>query len=248
MMDDRAVSEVVGFAIIFGIIIASVGLLYVVGFQAMVDFQEGEQMSNAERAFDVMAENFNDVQRDDGITARSSEINLRGGTIETVTDGTTMNVTLGGTNVLREHGDEEHGGDLNGEIGAFTYTKDDTTLAYHGGGVFRAESRGNVTVTDPMITCWEDDETAVVSLVVVDGDGERFRSSDVQEITATQQGNTTVVTASGEDVTIEIEDSPYQSAWNRTLQDNGWSGGDGTWTCEAERATVRITTLEIDYN
>lgn len=244
-MDDRAVSEVVGFAIVFGIIIGSVGLLYVVGFQAMVDYTGSEQMRNAERAFDVMAENFNDVQHNDGVTARSSEINLRGGTIRAGSDGTVVSIsdtedTLNNSNLP----DTE-------EIGAFTYVKDDTTIAYHGGGVFRAQPEGNVAVTDPPMTCRDvgGDDVAIVSLVVVEGDGGSLGSSDVQEITATQRGNATVETGSGGvNISIEIANSPYQDAWNRALERNGWDGSGGDYYCDVERATIRITTVEIDYN
>ncbi|MDZ7730673.1 MAG: hypothetical protein U5K37_06770 [Natrialbaceae archaeon] len=59
--DDRGVSELVGFTLSFGIIMASIALLYGFGYPGIIDYQEHEQLNNAERSFDAMAENFDDV-------------------------------------------------------------------------------------------------------------------------------------------------------------------------------------------
>jgi hypothetical protein len=77
--DDRAVSEVLSFVLVFGIILASVAVLSMTGFQAMQDSQRGEQLRNGERAMEALADNVNDVLRYDGIDQRRSELTLREG-------------------------------------------------------------------------------------------------------------------------------------------------------------------------
>ena len=237
MFDERGVSEVVGFVIVFGLIIGSVGILYVSGFSAMEDFQEGEQTKNAERALDAMAENFNDIQRNDGINTRSSELNLRGGTIQTDTNETNMTLTV------REGGVEIYDNELS--LGAFTYEHDGAKFAYHGGGVFRETEEGGFAVRDPPIKC-KDDNRAIVSLAVVEGDDVRVMASGGREITASKQGKAEVYT--GDEVDITIEDSTFDDGWDRFLDD--W-GENGDYSCGEEdegHVVVRITTINISYD
>ena len=226
MRDDRGVSEIVGFVIVFGIIIGSVGILSVVGFQSMDDYQQGEQMQNAERAFDALADNFNDIQRNDGIQTRASEINLREGTIS-VEDGTELTIAVDGSTIWSDH------------LGSFTYEKGDTTIAYEGGGVFRGQGDGSIEVKEPMLKCG--DNAAIVSLVNIEGDPPRLQSTDGREIEASKV-ETEVWT--GDEVDVVIEDSDlYENGWERVL-DRKFDGGN----CDdVDRVTVRITTIEIDY-
>ena len=237
---DRGVSEVMGFVIVFGIIIGSVGFLYMTGFQAMGDFQQHEQQKNADYAMDALAENFNDIVRNDGVLERSGELNLREGTIRTDSDGPIENVTVDGDNILDDH----LGEDLSG-MGAFTYTYEGNTVAYQGGGVVKTDGSGAITVRDPLIQCH--DGVAIVSLVVVDGDDTSLMSHGGLEITAIDRGTTV---ENGSDLELEFDtDSEYYPAWNRTLESRGFETNGGTITCEdPDHVVVRITTIEIDYN
>jgi len=60
-MADRGVSEVIGFVLIFSLITLSVGAVYVVGFGGLQDARDAEQLTNVERAFDVLADNIDDI-------------------------------------------------------------------------------------------------------------------------------------------------------------------------------------------
>lgn len=239
MRDDRGVSEVVGFVIVFGLIIGSVGILYVSGFGAMNDFREVEQSRNTARALDAMAENFADLARNDGVAGRTSELNLRGGAIQTVEDETNVTVTVSNDTVFDD------------SIGALTYEHDDRTFAYHGGGVFRATDAGGFALREPSVECTEVDgeRRAILSLVVVRGDEVRVIASGGRKITATKR-NTIVET--GDKVEITVEDgSTYDEAWNRTLTDAGWTPtatGDVAFECDADHSVVRITTIRVRHN
>ncbi|MFA9515958.1 hypothetical protein ACERIT_01850 [Halopenitus sp. H-Gu1] len=72
--DRRGVSEVIGFVLVFSLVIASVGIVFTVGLSGLQDARNTERVNNAERAFDVLAENHRDVLA--GTPTRSTQIRL----------------------------------------------------------------------------------------------------------------------------------------------------------------------------
>jgi hypothetical protein len=80
-MTDRAVSDVIGYVLVFSLIIATVGIVTAVGFSTIEDRQRDERINNVERAFDVFAANVEDVYRG-GAPSRATEIRLSGGTLQ----------------------------------------------------------------------------------------------------------------------------------------------------------------------
>ena len=61
--------------LVFSLIVSSVGVVYVVGFQGLTDARDGERVDNAERAFEVLAHNVEDLTRR-GVASRATEIKL----------------------------------------------------------------------------------------------------------------------------------------------------------------------------
>lgn len=74
-MDDRAVSEVMGFVLVFGLVLGTISLVYVSGIAGLDDTRDSERLQNAERAFDVLADNFKALGRGDAPN-RATEIRL----------------------------------------------------------------------------------------------------------------------------------------------------------------------------
>ena len=71
----RAVSETLGFVFVFALIMSMVGLVYASGIAGLQDARDAERVANAERAFDVMAHNFEDITLR-GAPSRATEIKL----------------------------------------------------------------------------------------------------------------------------------------------------------------------------
>ncbi|WP_255196614.1 DUF7289 family protein [Halorarius litoreus] len=63
-MSERGVSEILGFVLVFSLMAASVASVYVVGFSGLEDSRSAEQINNAERAFDVLDDNVDDLHQD----------------------------------------------------------------------------------------------------------------------------------------------------------------------------------------
>lgn len=222
--EDRAVSELIGFIFVFGIILLSVGLLTVTGFQALDDFQENERIANSERAMDALADNFNDVVRYDGITQRFGELALREGTVTTSANGT--NITINDGNDPLESRYE------NISVGEFRYDQGSEAVVYEGGAVIREAETGSVVVSEPMISC--SDETATVSLLKITNDVGAIQTQQGLGFTITETGDTTRTVEDGVDLNVTA-DAPdaRQDAWDEL-------------ETECDDVTVAITIVEAE--
>lgn len=78
----RAVSEVVGFVLVFTLVIGTISFVYTTGFAGLTDTRDVEQVNNAERAFDVLANGFETIARDEAPN-RATEIQLAGAQLST---------------------------------------------------------------------------------------------------------------------------------------------------------------------
>ncbi len=233
---ERAITEVIAFILVFAIVLGSVAVLYTTGFQAMNDYQENEQLNNAERGMTSLADNFNDVVRYAGVEQRFGELTLRGGTIRVGGESTTIEIDTGSTT-------EDY------ELGSLTYEAGSDTIAYEGGGVFRASGDGSTAIKQPPIRCASN--TAVVSLMKIDNTGERSIQSDTGVGLRISKTDTERIT-DFEDDNVEITvagDTPYDNGWEQALTRNNWEdAGSSTYECTGvENIEIQIVTAEIEF-
>lgn len=73
--EDRAVSEVLGYTLVFSIVIVSVAIVSVGGIDSFQNARTAEQIENAEQAFDVLHDNLEDVYLE-GAPSRATEVSL----------------------------------------------------------------------------------------------------------------------------------------------------------------------------
>nr|WP_254523237.1 hypothetical protein [Natrinema caseinilyticum] len=235
----------IAFILVFATIIGSVAILSTVGFQAMADYQEGEQLRNAERAMEALAVNFNSVMRHDGIDQQYGELTLREGRVSTGSDGTNLTILLDGNPSPVAPV----------ELGEFTYQAGSDTIAYEGGGVVRADETGSAVVKQPHVTCHPETETVVISLTEVEPTSRgSIQSTDGLGLTMTERSRKTHFEDGITNVSIRI-DTPYERAWNASLERSGWetsgsAGADILATCEDSGGNpvndVVITVVETD--
>ena len=79
-MADRGQTETLGFVLVFALITMSIGLVYASGFTGLNEAREFEQVNNAERAFEVFADNVEDMVQWNA-PSRSTEVKLAGATL-----------------------------------------------------------------------------------------------------------------------------------------------------------------------
>jgi len=255
--NDRGVSEVLGFILVFAIILGSVTLLSITGFQAMQDYQEGEQLRNAERAIEAFAENANDVMRYDGIDTRRGELALQEGTIRTSKSKSEINMTITRAGypevVIPSEDDFSEYGNTTEEtldLGKFEYTVNNNRIVYEGGGVIRGDESGSVFLKQPQIRCDETGKTAVISLVTISADDRSIQSSGQVGFTVSERERVSRVYTDVTDVSIDVKtnpNAPNSDAWTSTLED--WDN-DGDAKCVVGTASdpgqVVVTLVEVD--
>jgi len=122
---DRGVSDVVGFVLVFALVVATVGVVYTTGLTGLQSVRHGERVTNAERAFDVLQSNGNDVLHR-GAPARSTEIRLSGARLGPG-DPVDVNVTAGPNE------------SVHASVTPLVYSLGDTRLVYVEGAVIRVD-------------------------------------------------------------------------------------------------------------
>ncbi|MFD1564740.1 hypothetical protein ACFR99_14455 [Haloarchaeobius amylolyticus] len=236
--DERGVSDVLAFVLVFAMILGSVVLMSTVGLQAMNDYQEFEQSQNTERAMTSLAANFDDVLRYDGVTERYGELSLRGGTIRSGSSGTNVTINISGTS------NPDH--EVN--LGTFAYESESGVIAYEGGGLVRKSGDGNsIVLKEPTLTCnnesSDSEDTALISLVEVNpGQNRSIQSDGTLGVTITEDERSREIHSINDGTVTVSSETEYNEAWD----DIGNDGDD--WRCEGvDRVAVTVVTVDIEY-
>jgi len=216
---DRGVSEVISFALVFSLIAATVALVYVSGIGGLENTRSSEQVNNAERAFDVLADNIGDIHRQ-AAPSRATEIKVSDAQME-FGDPVRVNVTIR----------NKMGGNVSViEYQPIVYSADGgTDLLYSNGALFREDPSGAVMDKNPpfLLTYDADNDEKTLILPVIE-----TRNAGV-ESTGSQRTVLVRTLLATREVTI-AEDDPESIRFNTTGDDanefriNPDFDGDGT--------------------
>lgn len=238
---NRGVSHIVGFVLVFAVVMASIGALYASGVGSLDQVRDREQVNNAERGMVALAQNFDAIHRGRA-PGRAGEIRLSGGTLS-VNDSSEfrLEVSHGGTVVQHDVG-----------IGSLVYSYEDSTVRYETGAVFRG-SEGSYMARQPAFECSPD--RAIVSTITLRrGSGSAAVTKDGTVVLVGRKARTALlypqsVTPQDSDtntvVTFEVVSSPNEDAWGRYLTDHGWTKTGGAYECQTSRAYVRRTIIDV---
>lgn len=135
-MPDRGQTETLGFVLVFAIITASIGLVYASGFTGLNEAREFEQVNNAERAFEVFADNMEDISHRNA-PSRSTEIKLAGAELRVAEP------------IQIEVNDPDGGFNATYDLRPVIYDPDtDTEIVYAQGAVIRTQGDVGVVVKE----------------------------------------------------------------------------------------------------
>ncbi|MDS0293148.1 DUF7289 family protein [Halogeometricum luteum] len=246
-LDDRAVSETLGFILTFSVVVASVGVVYTVGFGAVTDLQDAEQDANAERAIGALAESFGDVERG-AAPAQAGEVRLGGSRLR-LADGEEMTVSVGGGGAPYVHATTP---------GALVFSDEDVAVAYVSGMVVRTDRTedgdvlGRSLVERPSFACRP--EQATVSLVVLRAAG-GAENPDVRTdgsvlVTGSAESRSLLYPATGTSPnasTVTIDAGAYADAMAPSMAESGWTRSGDEFTCSTERVYVTRTLLRVSF-
>ncbi|WP_276272424.1 DUF7289 family protein [Haloarcula litorea] len=202
-------SEVLGYVLVFSLVVSTVAVVSVSGLDTLDDVKRDEQLDNAERAFDILADNVADVYRR-GAPSRGTEVSVGEATVFTGTE-TTVNVTVDGTYVL------------NRTATPIVYRNErDQRLVYSMGAVFRTNPDSGLLIRQPphvvrdgrlllnIVVLRASNQTSVggsTALVRTLNDGSAVRYSDTGGATS--------------NVSVRIE-SERASLWEDYFDDQGF--------------------------
>ena len=100
MMDDRAVSEAIGFILILGLVLTGIGLVTLYGYPVLAKEQSSTDVKNMERAMIVIQNDMKSLCYKN-VPYKESTIQVSGGTLEVIgaEEGNTPEFVISGSNI-----------------------------------------------------------------------------------------------------------------------------------------------------
>lgn len=202
LADRRGVSETLGFVLVFGIVVSTVAVVYVSGFDALTGARDAQQFANTERAFDIMDSNVEDLAVR-GAPSRTTEILLSDGAIG-FGPSVTFNVSAGG---------DDH---YETTVRPVVYRADDgDEIVYVNGAVFRQYGDRAVMFDEPRLAVGED---TLVPYVITRADSTRVATDGTRRVlvrTSTRDRAVRSFTDASATLTVT---SPRAAAWEQYLE------------------------------
>jgi hypothetical protein len=199
---EDAVSEVIGYIIILGIVFLSFGLIFFNATAIFTDTEETERLENAQRGFTVLQSNVDEVVFGES-PRQKTQVRLGSGSVSVANQRTRMILNVSGNEVR------------NRTLSSIEYTLDDQGVTYENGAVFR-QSVGGVAMASEPAWVIRDDMVSIPSIRTfgggsVGGDGTAsVRTATAGDAFVERVQDTTV------NVTIVSENAV---AWNRYMED-----------------------------
>ncbi len=231
MRDDRAVNEVIGFVLVFSLVLTTVSLVYGAGFAGLESARDVERVNNAERAFDVLANNFQQMGRGEAPN-RATEIKLADAQL-TTTAGREMTINATGMNAT------------GAESVAIRYdAPGDTSIVYEHGAVIRTDGDGAVMRREPDFIF--EDGNVVVRFIEPRGSNQGVGGSTSTVLVRAERLKSDVLANrdTTSNVTVRLETRPDRAGvWEEYLNESLAAATGGSPTCS--RSTIDSDTTEV---
>jgi hypothetical protein len=209
MMGTRAQSEVLGYILIFSIVVMSVTAVFASGIGTMEDHRDAATMDNAQRATLVFADSVDDITKRSA-PSRAVELRLADRGIR-VGGATEISIQHNGNPIYEE------------TSRSMTYTTNDGSISYELGAVIREDEGGALMVREPSFKFSEDH---IVLTPVNKSGSEGFSSSSSTVLVVADHQKTELEgvrdVSTGDDVTIRIDTTAKRAeAWDRYFDQYG---------------------------
>lgn len=247
--DGRGQSELLGFLLIFAIVVLTVALVSATGFVGLDNAQDYQRSTNAEGAFTALASNVDDVVRW-GAPSRATEIRITDASLSLESEQSALNVSVDGERL--DLGENHETGSIVYDSGA------DTTITYRNGALIREDDGSSLLFRDPDFLITEEEVILPVIRLSPEDAGEIGGTSDAD--VRTRDGGTDVV-AENEPVTDNVTISfgtPHVDAWTRYFQrfeddgpvtnvDPDFDGNSVEVEIETERLSVTVNRVSVTF-
>jgi hypothetical protein len=226
--DSRAVSEVIGFVLVFSLVLGTISIVYVGGLSGLDDTRDAERVNNAERAFDVLANNFQQMGRGEAPN-RATEIKLADARL-TTTVNRKVSIKSSGMATAAEANPVAIRYDAPG----------DTSLVYENGAVIRVQDESAIMLSEPDFLFG--DGTVVVRYISLRGSDQGVGASTSTVLVRAEEltSNVLVNRGSSTDVVLKMQTHPDRDdVWEEYYEER-ISAADSTWggNCDDRDPTV----------
>lgn len=243
--DERAVSEILGYILIFSLIVATVGLVSISGLPALDSARESEQIQNAERAFDVLNSNMAEVY-ERGSPSRATELSASDARVE-IREPVVFNVSV-----------ENVDGNVTSaraEVQPIVFSgRGDTEFVYEAGAVIREQRESSIMLRDPPMKL--DDDRLFVTLVETFSDSRQSVGGGSVLVRAASADRDVrlaeVIGSNSEQVNVTVSDTARGDAWAEFFEtelgmDCTRSGGlDCGTELDVDQTYVTVQSIRID--
>ena len=243
--DTRAVSEVVGYALLIGIVITSATVLLLVGGEDLDRSQTEIEIAQAEHSLSQLDSQASRVALGDDPVQRV-DLGMRENRGSLATDPDSGWIRVSRVNTTTD--DREL--IANTSLGAVVYENGDTTVAYQGGGVWRSDGDGSVMVSRPEFHFRND--TLSMPLIATRGDGGIHSEVEVtphgpsnQAYPDESKGWTNKVNDSVIEITVQSE---YHEAWKRYFESDMDGIADVDHDPDEGTVTVRFLAIPTEFS
>jgi hypothetical protein len=206
--EDAAVADTIGFIYIFGIVILSMSMIYVLGFPMLQKSMDDTVFESTEQNF-IVLQSYMKMVGFDQVPVQSLKIRLQGASIS-VSQKSNLTIKYDG---------ETPETYVTGEI---EFNKNDNYLTYENGGVWKRYPSGNLMVSAPRIFTGQINGTNITTIGVVQANG--YSSAGGNGISILKmEHNDSIINKSSNPVNISINiNSTYASDWGQFLESIGF--------------------------
>lgn len=234
---DRGQSELLGFLLVFALVVLTIALVGATGYAGLHSAQDYQRTTNAEYAMTALADNVDDVVRR-GAPGRNTQIGLSDASLS-LEDTEEITVTVDGNATTVETRPIVYDAGTG------------TTIVYSSGAVVRQDQAGSIMLREPGFVLTE--ETMILPIVEASpaGDGSVGGTTDVGVETRSAGTEPVVVEDDVSEIVVEVT-SPRVESWARYLDETAADCADPvdrTVECEvdAERAYVTVERVDVRF-
>jgi len=238
-MADRGQSEVIGFVLVFGLIISTVALASVAGFSGLQNVRDFDRVANAQHAFDILADAVDDVAHH-GAPSRMTEMRADRSQVF-VGQPVTIGVTVA------DPGDPGSGVTHQFAVDPIVYEgSDGTRLVYVAGAVIREDQGGAVVLRDPEFLLGADH--SVVQIIQTEGETNASVGSKTVTIRTDGLDEQVVAASPGRSTVTLTIDSPRATAWEHSFEAQGLdcTRVGSQVTCEITSDAAYVSVAKVD--
>lgn len=211
--NDEAVSEVIGFILILGVVVIGMGIIYVVGYPLLQSNMDSSIFEGAEQSFIVVQSDMKMVSFDQ-TPVKNMNMKLHSASLSIDEDSSLE---------IQYDGPIYH----NYSVGSIEYMQGDEAITYENGAVIvRYETGSPLMISDPRIYSTTVDNTNITTFGIVNVNGNESIAGANSVVTLKMEHNRSEIIKTPNPVNVTVTmNTKYTKVWSEYFLDMGFIPG-----------------------